>query len=237
MSHLIDLAKMSEDVYREHQDSKMLGKWSVKDTLNEDNLRIRAYENSSSKTLVLCIRGTANTKDLVISDLAGIGMGGGALGLKMNDAVTFTADYAACNKDVWLTGHSLGGAYVQLLSCILDVPGVTFNAPGVVALVNQMDSNPLVATAGGAASAGMGVLASLAAPFGADIVDFITKAAAGASNNAFGAVSNYRGNMDPVSKVGVHVGMPPVTIDLDSQRPHPHSMVPLIAALEKRYRR
>ncbi|NNF17004.1 MAG: hypothetical protein HKN70_09665 [Gammaproteobacteria bacterium] len=235
MSHLIDLAKMADDVYLDANESRLHGNWAIKDALNVENLRIRAYEGTRSKTLVLCIRGTANTQDLVVSDLAGIGLGGGVLGLKMNDAVAFTSDYARSSKDVWLTGHSLGGAYVQILSCILNVPGVTFNAPGVVSMINQMDGHPVIAALGGIAGAGMGVLASIASPlFGKDIVDFITKSAAGASNNAFGTVANYRGNLDPVSKVGVHVGTPPITINLASQKPHPHSMVPLIAALENR---
>lgn len=51
---------------------------------------------------------------------------------------------------------------------------------------------------------------------------------------AYGAVANFRGNMDPVSKIGVHVGMPVVTIALASQMPHPHSMVPLIHAVGAR---
>ena len=83
--------------------------------------------------------------------------------------------------------------------------------------------------AGGLGSGAMQLLATaIGAKAGGMAIDFITKAAAGTGGFAHGAVANYRGNMDPVTKIGVHVGMPVVTIPPASQMPHPHSMVPLI---------
>jgi hypothetical protein len=37
-----------------------------------------------------------------------------------------------------------------------------------------------------------------------------------------------------VSQFGTHVGMPLQTIDCPTQSPHPHSMIPIIRALEQR---
>ena len=226
---------MANDVYENVSVSSLLSRWTVSDTLNKENLRLRAYRNTATRTLVIAVRGTANWQDTVNADLIGIGLGGGVLGLRMNDALTFASDAAFGARDVWLTGHSLGGAYVQLLAAMMDVPGMTFNAPGATAMLNQMSGNPLVAAAGGLGSGAMQLLATaIGAKAGGTAIDFITKAAAGAGGFAYGAVANYRGNMDPVSKIGVHVGMPVVTIPLASQMPHPHSMVPLIQALETR---
>ncbi|WP_424810639.1 hypothetical protein [Roseococcus sp. YIM B11640] len=217
----------------------MLKDWdthAVRDLYVNDNFCARVYwRRSKVKIACVCFRGTANWKDAVIADLGGIGMGLNALAMKINDAVEFTAMTARKAEITWLTGHSLGGCFVQLVGSICNLPGVSWNAPGALALVNQMSSNPLRAAVGGAGSAGVSALASLATGFlGGQFVTLMNRAVAASGDDAFPPIANFRGNMDPVSMFGAHVGMPMQTIQLPRQTPHPHSMVPLIEALQNR---
>ncbi len=64
--------------------------------------------------------------------------------------------------------------------------------------------------------------------------DLLTKVASGMSNDPAQAILNYRGNMDPVSLIGVQVGAPARTIELLSQRPHPHSIEAIVGTLERK---
>ncbi|TCH98969.1 hypothetical protein EJV46_10475 [Roseococcus sp. SYP-B2431] len=219
----------------------MLKDWStgqIQDLYENDNFRARVYwRTGRARIACVCFRGTANWKDTVYADIGGIGLGLNALAMKINDAVTFTSMIARKADIVWLTGHSLGGAFVQIVGAICQLPGVTWNAPGCLALMNQMSSNPVRALVGGAGSAGVSMLSSLiTAGIGGQVVTLLNKAAAAGGDDAFAPIVNFRGNMDPVSLVGAHVGLPLQTIQLASQSPHPHSMVPLIQALENRTR-
>ena len=65
------------------------------------------------------VRGTANMKDAVAADLGGIGLGLNALAMKLNDALEFTSGVSHQAEVTWLTGHSLGGAFVQMVGAIL----------------------------------------------------------------------------------------------------------------------
>ncbi|MBL6454905.1 hypothetical protein JMJ55_06190 [Belnapia sp. T6] len=238
MYDLLGLARIADDVYGDASNSVMLKDWHtdhLQDLHENDNFRVRAYWRAKGRIACVCFRGTANGKDAVVADLGGIGLGLNALAMKLNDAVEFTANVARRTEVCWLTGHSLGGAFAQLVGAICQMPAVTWNAPGALALLNQMSGNPIRALVGGAGSAGASVLASLASfGLGGQVVSYFNKAAAGMGNDAFPPVANFRGNMDPVSLLGVHIGTPVQTIDCPTQLPHPHSMLPLIAALERR---
>lgn len=217
----------------------MLRDWhtnQVQDLYENDNFRARAYwKGAGNKIACVCFRGTANWKDAVYADVGGIGLGLNALSMKLNDAVDFTAAVARQADVVWLTGHSLGGAFVQMVGAILGLPGVTWNAPGALALMNQLSSNPIRKVVGGAGSAGVGFLASLGTlGLGGKLVDALNKIAAVSGDDAFAPIANFRGNWDPVSKFGSHVGMPMQTLECPTQSPHPHSMIPIIHALEQR---
>lgn len=77
-----------------------------------------------------------------------------AIALLLNSAIDFTIKIKIMFGDCWLVGHSLGGASVQLIAAICDMPGVTFNAPGVLNLLNQMSSRigtRIVGSVGGGA--------------------------------------------------------------------------------------
>lgn len=239
MYDILNMARIADDIYSDTADSSMLRDWhtsQVQDLYENDNFRARAYwKGSGHKIACVCFRGTANMKDAVAADLGGIGLGLNALAMKLNDAVEFTAGVARQAEVVWLTGHSLGGAFVQMVGAILGLPGISWNAPGALALVNQLSSNPLRAAIGGAGSAGVGFLASLATlGLGGRLVTALNQAAAAHGDEAFAPIANFRGNWDPVSQFGSHVGMPLQTIDCPTQAPHPHSMVPIILALESR---
>ena len=239
MYDILNMARIADDVYNDIGESSMLRDWhtrQVQDLYENDNFRARAYwRGAGNKVACVCFRGTANMKDAVYADLGGIGLGLNALAMKLNDAVEFTAGVARQAEIVWLTGHSLGGAFVQMVGAILGLPGITWNAPGALALVNQMSSNPVRAFVGGAGSAGVSFLASLATlGVGGQIVTALNKIAAAGGDEAFAPIANFRGDMDPVSLFGSHVGAPLQTILCPTQHPHPHSMIPIIRALELR---
>lgn len=239
MYDILNMARIADDVYADAARSAMLRDWhtnQIQDLYENDNFRARAYwRGTGNRIACVCFRGTANMKDAIAADLGGIGLGLNALAMKINDAVEFTAAVARQAEVVWLTGHSLGGAFAQMVSAILGLPGVTWNAPGALALVNQMSSNPVRAAVGGAGSAGVSFLSSLISlGIGGQIVTLLNQAAAAGGDEAFAPIANFRGNMDPVSLFGAHVGLPLQTITCQSQSPHPHSMEPIIRALETR---
>ncbi len=239
MYDILNMARIAADVYEDASDSSMLRDWHtslVQDLYENDNFRARVYwKGSGHKIACVCFRGTANLKDAVAADLGGIGLGLNALAMKLNDALEFTSGVSHQAEVTWLTGHSLGGAFVQMVGAILGLPGITWNAPGALALVNQLSSNPIRAAVGGAGSAGVGFLASLGTlGLGGRLVTALNQVVAASGDEAFAPIANFRGNWDPVSKFGSHVGMPLQTIDCPTQSPHPHSMVPIIRALEQR---
>ncbi|MBR0680707.1 hypothetical protein GXW74_09420 [Roseomonas eburnea] len=241
MYDILNMAKIAADVYNDVSESDMLRDWHTNQIQDlheckKDNFLARAYwRGSRNRIACVCFRGTDDLQDALVEDLGGIGLGLNALAMKLNDAVEFTASVAARAEITWLTGHSLGGAYVQLVGAILGLPGISWNAPGALALVNQLSSNPIRSAVGGIGSAGMGVLASLpTAGLGGLAVSLMNKLAALGGDEAFAPIANYRGNWDPVSLVGTHVGVPLETIVCPTQSPHVHSMIPIIRALELR---
>jgi len=224
-ARILTMARLADHVY---QDSKVIGDWTRDDRLDDGNFMAALYVPSGKRRqAIVSIRGSANWQDWVIADGGGIGLSLNAFGMKLNSAIDFTSKVKATFPDVWVTGHSLGGAFVQLVAAICEVPGMTFNAPGVLNLVNQMSSNPLVSMIGGL---GGGVLST--ATLG--LANYFNMAAAAGEDAAFQSVLNYRGEWDPVSKIGVHVGAPISTIQVASVAPHPHSMEPIIRALSLR---
>jgi hypothetical protein len=234
---LLNLARIADDIYGPSAESALLRDWStdrVQDVVTKDNFQVRVYwRKSHTRIACVCFRGTANWKDAVYADLGGIGLGLNALAMKLNDAVEFTSMIARRADIVWLTGHSLGGCFVQLVGSILNLPGVSWNAPGALALVNQLSASPVRKFVGGAGSAGVGFLASLGTfGLGGKLVDMLNKAAAASGPEAFVPIANFRGNADPVSLFGSHVGMEMRTLACTTMAPHPHSMVPIIKLLE-----
>ncbi|KAG0270572.1 putative lipase atg15 [Actinomortierella ambigua] len=89
----------------------------------ETGLRGYVFESEDKETVIVGIKGTS---------LKLFGTGGGPTGNndKMNrvmDAIQRTFPKA---KNIWLTGHSLGGSVASMLGITRDLPVVAFQAPG-----------------------------------------------------------------------------------------------------------
>lgn len=222
----LTLARMAQDIYE--SSSGMTDGWTLQRRMEDDNFLAGLYVSAQrGRPAVISFRGSANWQDWVIADAGGIGLSLNAFAMKLNTAVDFTSRMKVSFPNLWLTGHSLGGAFVQLVAAICEVPGMTFNAPGVLNLLNQMSSNPLISAIGGI---GGGVLSVGTLGF----TNILNMAAAAGNDAAFSPIQNFRGEWDPVSQVGRHVGAEVQTIRVASVAPHPHSMVPIIRALELR---
>ena len=224
--NLVTLARIAADTYGPPCSIHgLVGEWYVQDKKEEDNFLARSYVSLKGNLMVVAIRGSANWKDGVIADLGAIGLALNSLALKLDAAIEFTSGNKYKNNTCWLVGHSLGGAYVQMLAAICELPGTTFNAPGVLSLLNQMSPNAVVRLAGAVGGGAMSVLSH-------GISDYFNQAAAAMEDTAFQAVQNFRGNMDPVSLIGSHVGMPLQTLHLKDQSPHPHSMMAILRTID-----
>lgn len=217
----LDLARMAEDCYADASSPALLGKWERQDKPRRyGNFYSCAYKRTDDSGLVVvAFRGTDDKTDALVDDFLGIGLGLNALVMDVHAAVDWTRHWQTRTKNLWLTGHSLGGAYVQLVGSLLDIPGMTFNAPGVLNLLNQISPNR-------ARSLISGALHALTL---GKIAYFV-----GVDDGAMGAIANYRGQWDPVSRVGVHVGAPLQTVRVSTREPHVHSMLPIIDALSRR---
>jgi hypothetical protein len=219
MYDLLCLARMANDVYEPGNSARLLGHWTRQDKPREyGNFYACAYKYKGAGDIVtVAIRGTDDTEDAWVDDVGGIGLGLGALVMDYTAACDYVSMWKRHSRKLFLTGHSLGGAYVQLVGSKLGVPGVSFNAPGVMNLINMMSGSWATRIASGALHAL--TLGKIAYVTGTD-----------APNDS--GISNFRGDWDPVSKIGVHVGLPLKTVRVGSTSPHPHSMLPLIRALE-----
>jgi hypothetical protein len=177
-----------------------------------------AYIHNRIRWVVVAFRGTNNFDDKV-ADIGGIGFGLNNVLLHTSEALQFTRSFQGQFKDLWLTGHSLGGAYVQLVAATLNssgkgsIPGMTFNAPGVLNIVNMNSGNFrwLIGFEGATVFDRLGY----GIPDLANIVF--------AADSAYPPVLNYRAKGDLVSLVGVPVGSPQQTLEI---KLHPNEFPP-----------
>jgi len=171
------------------------------DSITKDNFRAYAYRSKKISWTVIAFRGTDNSEDKVLADGAGIGLALGPLAMHSAVALIFSQQWQKKSKDFWLTGHSLGGAFVQLVGAKLRVPGVTFNSPGVLNLLNE--------TSGRMVRAPIGFLGGALIDLSLYQMPSVLNAAAAANDDsAFPPIANYRTAGDLVSRIGVPVGAP-----------------------------
>lgn len=235
MSILIAFAEIAADCYNEknfvpgdlhgwkRSDNKQLGSASDK------NFYACAYHLRNTDFVAIAYRGTANLRDAVYADAGGIGLSLNSLAMNVQPALDFAYRWSQRTKNIWLVGHSLGGAYVQIVAAIFNMWGVTFNAPGVVHLVNQYSEHPLTKIVGSVCSPAMQILLR---SFGSiDLVNYFNKEAAADDDLAFAAVANYRAQNDPVSLLGTHVGAPMKVIKVDPALGKIHRMATIVEAL------
>lgn len=238
---ILAFAKMADDCYSAENPNFAFEGW-VRSTdkrlssVQNGNFFACAYEFKKANFVTIAFRGTvpSDARDVFGADFAGIGLSLNSLCpfLKVNDALDFTHQWSRRTRNIWLVGHSLGGAYVQIAGALLKQFGMTFNAPGVLHLVNQYSQHPFTKIVGGVCNPAMQVLS---AGLGAELVNLFNKAVAAAdgSDLAFAAVANYRAQYDPVSVLGSHVGAPINSLPV-KMAANPHAMAHLVEYFQSR---
>ena len=90
---------------------------------------------------VIAFRGTDDLVDALMDDVA---VSGGILPPQVVAAFTVVSSWGT-QGNVFITGHSLGGALAILAACHFNRPGVSFNAPGVADACMQIAilANPI----------------------------------------------------------------------------------------------
>lgn len=235
MSILIAFAEMAADCYNETNcvPGDLHGWRRVADkqlgSASEENFYACAYKLRNTDFVAIAYRGTANKRDAVYADAGGIGLSLNALSMHVQAALDFAYQWSQRTKNIWLVGHSLGGAYVQIVAAVLDMWGVTFNAPGALHLVNMYSTHPFTKFGGAVCNPAMQILLH---SFGSmDLVNYFGKALAADDDLAFAAVANYRAQNDPVSLLGAHVGAPMKVIQVDASLGKVHRMATIVEAL------
>lgn len=236
---LIGFAEMAADCYNE--DNFILGDlhgWRRSrdpriGSATDRNFYACAYQHKKTGFVTLAFRGTANLRDAGLADAAGIGLSLNSLAMNVQPALDFAYVWSQKTKDIWLVGHSLGGAYVQIAAAIWKMYGVTFNAPGVLHLLNQFSQHPLTKFGGSLCNPVMQILLR---SFGrTDLVSFFSEALAANDDLPFAAVANYRAQNDPVSLLGVQIGTPATIINVDPAIEKIHRMATIVEALGGAY--
>jgi hypothetical protein len=230
---LLTLARIANDTYNEPGQAcsgVLAGRWFVEDFVGDDNFLARAYRAKTGNLLVISYRGSVpqmrQWKDWVVADAGAIVLSLNVLALKINTAIDFTSKMSTLFPNCWLVGHSLGGAYVQLLAAICELSGTTINAPGALNLINQMSPNVGIRLVGAIGGGAMSLMTH-------GVSDYFEKAVASLETAGFASVLNFRGHLDPVSVIGAHVGAPMRTIHCNNPWPNPHSLEPIISTLGK----
>jgi hypothetical protein len=156
---LLQLAEMSDKVY--DGNDAPLGYQFIEDTCssscNTQGLRVAAYLSADQSQLVFAFRGTdkahwvAGLKDAVADFGFRDKRPNKELESFVSEAASFVQQVLDQHKgiplkSVTLTGHSLGGALVQFISETTGLQAVVFGAPGGKALLNQLKSNPALAS-------------------------------------------------------------------------------------------
>ncbi len=244
---LVAFAEMAADCYNRTPCALDFHGWkrsSDKDlgSISSNNFFACAYQLRNTNIVAVGYRGTQppalnrrglqdSGRDIIFADMGGIGLSLNSLAMNVQDALDFAYQWSQRAECVWLTGHSLGGAYVQIAAAILGLAGFTFNAPGALHLVNQYSQNALTKYAGSICNPTMQILVESLSHL--DLVNYFGKALAADNDLAFAAVANYRAQNDPVSRLGAHVGAPMQVIQVrDSLNPITnHSIALIVEAL------
>jgi hypothetical protein len=182
---LYGYARMSNDVYTKGTAG---APFRVVREVRKENFTAKIYA-LPGHTAVLCFAGTDDARDAVVEDAIGIGLTGSTMFLHVTLAFALAKSLKASYNAVEVCGHSLGGAYAQLVAREYELNCITFNAPGAA----QM--------------------ARLSLPGGAFNP---TNLVMGEMRNAFDAVFDktamfhFRHPQDVVSRIGNHCGLRPV---------------------------
>lgn len=153
-----DYALMSLDVYQNPTDNVVLpSNWSPllhsPGYLNNDGYYGIAYINLNSKKLVIAHRGTDDLYD--VDDDAALFLQSATSQFvdsvqpfiqQVKSFLTDHADAYGTGYQLSFTGHSLGAALAELSVAQENVPGVTFDSPGTLPIINNMLGDGLLPT-------------------------------------------------------------------------------------------
>lgn len=188
MPTITDFALMSSGAY---DPVPSVPRWTAATPLYEPNSGLRSVIYTDGNVFIVAFRGTDNPSDLVEDAQLTFGMNTAMY--PIGEAV---AAGAGNHGQVYVTGHSLGGAVAQVVGSRMGLPFVTFNAPGValVASRNIWQANYLAVQARAAGA----VASAITNP----------RQAMRDMQSAFSIANgkNYRLSTDIVSATGVHYG-------------------------------
>lgn len=188
MPTISDFALMASGAY---DTSPSVPGWHASTPLYEPNSGLRSVIYSNGNALVVAFRGTDHPSDLV--EDAELTLGMNTAMYPIGEAV---AAGAGSSGTVYVTGHSLGGAVAQVVGKRMELPFVTFNAPGVA----------LIASRNIASASGLGLLMRMQGAVNSAITrpGQALRDVRSTFNSANG--KNYRLSTDIVSATGVHYG-------------------------------
>ncbi|WP_010098586.1 Mbeg1-like protein [Ornithinibacillus scapharcae] len=122
--------------------------WEESDSVdNQDTgFNARTYNNLTEDKITISFGGTeyaSNLKDLGTDGKLAIGKNND----QFNEAVEYVEKMMKLypDKEIVLTGHSLGGAIAQYVALKTKIPAVTYNAPGIATRDYGLFEDPLLA--------------------------------------------------------------------------------------------
>ena len=137
MPTVMDLALMAKAVYKpapEVQGWTRVGFRAATSIL--DGFQAAAFSGPGG--IVISFRGSHQAEDWVVNAAYGIGMNTIRFSQAENFAVREAKAFAAAFEgEIYITGHSLGGAIAQIVGNRNGYKFVTFNAPGVAVLASR----------------------------------------------------------------------------------------------------
>jgi hypothetical protein len=182
---LYGYARMSNDVYTKGSTG---APFRVLREIRSGNFTAKVYALPGHNA-VISFAGTDDKRDAVVEDAIGIGLTGSTMFLHTTLAFAMAKSLKASYNAVEVCGHSLGGAYAQLVAREFELTCVTFNAPGAAQMARMT-------LPGGAFNP--------------------TNLVVGEMRNAYAAVFDktamfhFRHPQDVVSRIGNHCGLRPV---------------------------
>jgi hypothetical protein len=183
-SDLYGYARMSNDVYTPGSGGTP---FRVLREVRKGNFAAKIY-GLPGCTAVISFAGTDDTQDAVVEDAVGIGLSGSILFLHASLAFDLAKQFKQ-QYTVEVCGHSLGGAYAQLVAREFDLTCVTFNAPGASHMAT-------LTLPGGAFNSGNNTIGAIRNLYGG-LVDK-------------NVMYHFRHPQDVVSRVGNHCGTRPI---------------------------
>src|SRR5262249_36530290 len=130
---LYGYARMSNDVYTRGATG---APFRVLREVRKENFTAKIYA-LPGHTAGIRFAGTDDARDAVVEDAIGIGLTGSTMFLHTTLAFALAKSLMASYNKVEVCGHSLGGAYAQLVAREFELTCITFNAPGAAQMARM----------------------------------------------------------------------------------------------------